>query len=317
MITCKIAFMDATERNSAPESKQHNVKQTLRAGESTCATQRLWRSLEVTYECYSKVQTSLVEAEKEEEDSVKQLNQLRRSILKRNEERNRYLFELGKLCVKLRNLYSERVKSGDRSDKSSGHGTYIRELEERGYDRRRAAEWVHDYEAAENGTLNTAAKRKASRKLSKATKAILIHTTPALTKQTFEVSVTRTVTEFPLHEIRRAVTVYSVPKAGVYAPVTIREEEEPQPLSSTLGVVMDALDRLEIAAEKLSSLTPEELVIEALAANLLSSIITDMEDAHYRIGKLLKTLKDAEQMNAQRKKDVQSQAPETALAVAN
>jgi hypothetical protein len=124
MISSTIVFMDATERKSAPETKKHNVKQTLRAGESTSATERLWRSLELTYECYSEVQTSLVEAEKEEENSVKQLSQLRRSILKRNEDRNRYLFELGKLCVKLRNLYSERMKSGDRSDKSSGHSRY-------------------------------------------------------------------------------------------------------------------------------------------------------------------------------------------------
>lgn len=153
----------ATHNSASPESKQHDVKKTLTAGESTNATERLWKSLEIAYECYSEVQTGLLEAEKQEEDSLKQLNQLRRSIIKRNDERDKHVFELGKVCFKLRNLYSERAKSGDRSDKSSGHGTYIKELEARGYDRRRAAEWVHDYKAAEKGTPNTAAKRRARR----------------------------------------------------------------------------------------------------------------------------------------------------------
>jgi hypothetical protein len=71
--------------------------------------------------------------------------------------------ELGRLFSDLRRLYSERGNSGDSRRSSFRHGTFEREVKERGYSSRRVREWISDYEAATTGNPTNASKRKARR----------------------------------------------------------------------------------------------------------------------------------------------------------
>jgi len=53
---------------------------------------------------------------------------------------------LGRLFFELRTLYSERNSGGKRL--TSGHGTFQKEIEKRGFSPRRVREWVNDHEVA-------------------------------------------------------------------------------------------------------------------------------------------------------------------------
>jgi hypothetical protein len=67
---------------------------------------------------------------------------------------------LGKLCIQLENLYSERAAGVRRS---SGHGTFVQELKKRGFNPRTVREWMADFAAYRDGKPTTAEKRQARR----------------------------------------------------------------------------------------------------------------------------------------------------------
>src|ERR1700726_3056569 len=77
---------------------------------------------------------------------------------------------VGKLGRDLRLLYSERSNSADRR-RSSGHGSFERELKDRGFKPNRIREMIVDYERSiglRPPGESTAAKRKARRPPTKA-----------------------------------------------------------------------------------------------------------------------------------------------------
>ncbi|MFZ0275795.1 MAG: hypothetical protein WA651_02455 [Candidatus Sulfotelmatobacter sp.] len=75
---------------------------------------------------------------------------------------------MGRVCLDLRNLFSERSNSAA-PRRSSGHGSFESELRKRGYKPNRIRECIRDYEvsiALRPPSESTAAKRKARRKSS-------------------------------------------------------------------------------------------------------------------------------------------------------
>jgi hypothetical protein len=96
----------------------------------------------------------------------------------RNLNANRLL--LGKLCLSLKHLYSER--SAD-SRLSSGRGTFLYEVKARGYKIRTVNDWINDYISDRDGKPSTSTKRKARRVSKAEASAIFIEMQgPALTR---------------------------------------------------------------------------------------------------------------------------------------